>query len=112
MEDQLQKKEGVGLKDFDRPGGNGKSSKTKGQRSTEKKQGGVGFSDFFTVGPPHDGVDLGVTWSDLSFAPIKTGFFSRNSRENPCSKPVGGSHISRLVVVIIRKVSSISIIYL
>ena len=68
-------------------------------------------TDFFTVGPPHNGVDLGVTWSDLSFAPIKTEFFSRNSRENPCSKPIGGSRISRLVVVIIRKVSSISIVY-
>ena len=78
----------------------------------KNRGGGIGFKDFFMVGLPHNRVDLGITWFHFSFAPIKTGFFSRNSRENLCSKPIGGSLISRLVVVIIRKVSSISIVYL
>ena len=32
------------------------------------------FGPLFRLGPPHNGIDLGVTWSDLSFAPKKQHF--------------------------------------
>ena len=52
------------------------------------------FWSLLRVGPPHNWVDLGVTWSDLSFALIKTAFFSRNSWENAPWNPIGGSFIN------------------
>ena len=52
------------------------------------------FNPLFRVGPPHNRVDLGVTGSDLSFALIKTPFFSRNIWESSPWNPIGGSLIN------------------
>ena len=52
------------------------------------------FGPIFRVGSPHNGVDLGVTGSDLSFAIIKIAFFSRHSREKPAWNPIGGFFIN------------------
>ena len=54
-----------------------------------KKQGGIGSIGFTTMGPTPNRVDLGVSWDDLSIGIIKTVIFSRNSQENPSSKPIG-----------------------
>ena len=44
--------------------------KVKGQL---KKTGSIGLKGFTTVGPTHNGVDLGVSWANLSFGIIKAG---------------------------------------